>query len=348
MYNSITKLSMTLILLLIFTGNILYSDPISKNSNHIKQSNISNIEDKINKKQAIFLKIHKSDAVHYMSYYDEIVELIISKNKLLLELDRVDDIDTDRTCDIALDYSEVEFIKTEYYKTPFHDEVAKTLQYTAALYEQCHPPMAEKYLKPIIKIKEHIYLKDSVEVAKAHDILGDYYRIYMANFKKAIKEYDEAKRIREELYGINDPRITENHEKLALSLYYHGDKVNRAEQLLLNSIDLRKNVLPSKKFSLYIAYMDLGVHYSMKGEYDKSIIYLKMAQESMGSKINHDTVVILSELAQIYLNRDDLHNAQKYGEEAYRVSKEFYGNEKHYQVLENSLRLTEIRNRINK
>jgi len=308
---------------------------------------LNNIDNTIKKKQEILLQTQKSDTAQYMSLYDEIVELTISNNELLLKRDRVEDIDTDKTCDLALNYGEVEFIKTEYYKTPFHDEVAKTLQNIASLYEQCHPPMAEKYLKLILKIKEHIYTKESAEVAKVYDALGDYYRMYMANFKKAIKEYEEAKKIREILYGINDPRITENYDRLSLSLYYHGDKANRAEKLLLDSVNIRENTLPNKKLTLYSAYMDLGIHYSMKDEYDKSLIYLHKALKSFEGNLNIDYIVIVSELSQIYLNQDDLHKALKYGEEAFRVSKEYYGNDKHYQVLENSLRLTEINNRMN-
>lgn len=332
-------MKLSAILIFLFSG-MLYSKVIAKDLNHI--------DNMIKKKQEILLKTQKSDTTQYMSIYDDMVELTISKNELLLRLDKVDDIDTDKTCDLAFNYGEIEFIKTEYYKTPFHDEVAKTLQNIASLYEQCHPPMAEKYLKPILKIKEHIYTKKSAEVAKAHDALGDYYRIYMANFKRAIKEYDEANRIREKLYGISDPRTTENYGRLALSLYYHGDKIKRAEKLLLDSIDIRKNALSNKKYSLYSAYMDMGLHYSMKDEYDKSITYLHKALQSFQGKLNIDYIVIVSELSQIYLNRNDLHNAQKFGEEAYSVSKKFYGNDKHYQVLENSLRLTEINDRMNK
>ena len=93
--------------------------------------------------------------------------------------------------------------------------------------------------------------------------------------------------------------------------------------------------------------MDLGIYYSMKDEYDKSIVYLEKALKAFQGKININYIVIISELSQIYLNQDDLRNAFKYGEEAYRVSKEFYVYDTHTQVLENSLRLAEIKNRIN-
>jgi tetratricopeptide (TPR) repeat protein len=205
----------------------------------------------IKKKQATLLKTQKSDTAEYMSLYDDIAELTISKNALLYKMDRANDIDADKTCDLALDYAEVEFIKTQYYKTPFHDEVAKTLENIASLYERCHPPMAERYLKPIIKIKEHIYTKESVEVAKAHDALGDYYYSFMSNFKKAIKEYEEAKRIREKLYGTNDPRTAENYELLALSLYYHGGNDNVSKH---DFIKITQKMIEGKIF--YSQYED--------------------------------------------------------------------------------------------
>ena len=261
------------------------------------QNNLNHIDNMIKNKNTTLSKTSKSHTTQYISTYDDIAKLTISKNRLLQSLDRVDDIDTDKTCDFALKYSEVEFIKTKYYKTPFHDEVAKTLQNITKLYEQCHPPMAEKYLKSIVTIKEHIYLKDSVEVAKAHDMLGDYYQVYMANFKKAIGEYGEAKRIRGKLYGIKDPRITENYERLAFCLYYYGDKSDRAEKLLLNSIILRKEFSSDVDFPLYRAYMDAGIYHSLKGERVKHIDYFKKAKKAFSGEEKSDYERILRELS---------------------------------------------------
>jgi len=313
-----------------------------------QSSSIRHINAMLKKKQLILQKTQKNHTTEYISLYDEIAELSISKNKLLLEMDRIDDIDTDKTCDLALKYGEIEFIKTEYYKTPFHDEVAKTLENIAVLLEQCHPPMAGKYLNSVLQIKEHIYGKESAEAAKAHDAVGDYYRIYMTDFKESIKQYERAKSIREKLYGMKDPRVTENYERLAVSLYYHGDKSKQAKKLLLDSINIRKNASSNKDFPLYIAYMDLGIYYSMKDEYTKSIEYLQKALKVFQGRVNSNYIVIISELSQIYLNQDDLSNALKYAEEAYNVSKEYYRSDTHYQVLENYNRLSEINERMNK
>lgn len=170
----------------------------------------------------------------------------------------------------------------------------------------------------------------------------------MANFTEAIKYYEEANKIREKLYSIDDPRITENYGILSVSIFYHGDKNNKAEKLLLRSIDIRKKSPLNKDFPLYAAYMDMGIYYSMKDEYAKSIVYLQKALKLFQGKVNSNYIVIISELSQNYLNQNDLHNALKFGEKAYRVSKKFYGSNEHYQVLENRNRLTEINDRINK
>ena len=258
------------------------------------QNSLNHIDKMIKEKSTILSNTPKSHTTQYMSTYDDIAKLTISKNKLLMKVDKID---TDKTCDFALEYQEVEFIKTEYYKTPFNDNVADTLQNLASLFEQCHPPMAEKYLQSILKIKEHIYLKESAEVAKAHDMLGDHYRFSMANFKKSIKEYDEAKTIRVKLYGTKDPKITENYERLAFSLYYHGDKTSKAEKLLLDSINIREKAFPNIDFPLYRAYMDAGFYYSLKGEDTKHLDYYKKAKKTFSGDKKSDYKIILRELS---------------------------------------------------
>ena len=310
---STTRLSVTLLLLLLFTSN-LYSNVISKD--------INNIDNMINNKELILQKTQKSHTTEYMSLYDEIVELTISKNDLLLKLDRVEDIDTDKTCDLAMKYAEVEFIKTQYYKTPFHEEVAKTMENIISLYEQCHPPMAEKYFKPITKIKEHIHTKESVEVAKAHDALGDYYRIYMANFKRAIKEYDEAKRIRVKLYGVNDSRITENYNVLAISIFYHASDTIKAESLVLEALKIIKSDANITKVRLSQAFLDTSYFYNWTGDYKKSLSYLHEAENILvkeGYENSIEMVSIYEGFKDVYTYMNDIKSSKKYGDKALSI-----------------------------
>lgn len=346
------KLLSTLLSILFLTFTITYAKMASKEPieialytdfNSKEESHISQIEKTIEKKQGLLNKTKKSDATQYTSLYDDIAELMLSKNELLKKMERYDDIDNDKICDFAWKYEEVEFIKTQYYKTPFHDKVAKTLQNIAALYEECHRPMAEKFLQSILDIKENIHTRQSAEVANAHDGLGDYYRFSMANFKDAIKHYGLAKSIREELYKSNDPKITENASKLAMSIYYHGDKTSEAEKLLLHSVKLRENADTDSHFSLYDAYVDMGMYYSMKQKYADAVIYLKKALSVSGDRRGNEYINLLSEISTMYMNQKDFKNALKYAEEAYEKTKALYKDSQDPRVLEMLRNVEEIR-----
>ena len=308
-----------------------------------KQKNaIVLINQTIEKKKTSLNKTKKTDILTYTSLYDEMAELIILKNELLLNLDKTDDIDTDKICNFILDYEEVEFIKTQYYKTPFHDDVAKTVQNIASLYALCYPPMAGKYLKSVLRIKENVYGKESVEAANAYDKLGDHHHFSMAEFKSAIEHYEKAKVIRENLYGATDPKCTVNYGQLAMSMFYFGDKENRAEELLYRSIGIREINLSQKDFPLYSAHMDLGIYYAMKDEHSKSIIHLKEALSALKGKLNSDYIVILSELSRSYLKLNNLHNALINAKEAHIKAKELYGERKHPQVVESFRQISVI------
>ena len=255
------------------------------------------INQTLEKKKSDLLKTTKRDVLQYTSLYDEISRLIIVKNRLLMEMEKEDEVNTDEICNFILDYEEVEFIKTQFYKTPFHDSVAKTVQNIASLYELCHPPMAEKYLNSVLKIKEHIYSKGSINAAGAHDALGDYHRLAMANFQEAISHYEKANKIREDLFGKSDPRITENYSRLAICIFYHGDPMHKAEKLLLQSITIRKNSPINTEFPLYQAYMVAGMYYSMVGNYVRSIATLMEAKDTFVGKQKSDYAIILRELS---------------------------------------------------
>jgi len=309
MHNTVTRLLSVLVAIPVF-GSIAYGKTASKEPKIIltqrdnillqdkkKQSTVNQIDQMLKKKQAMLQKTQRSHVLVYTSLYDDIIELTILKNKQRIAMGQTDAIEHDKICDLAIKYGEVEFIKTEYYKTPFHDSVARTLQNTAILYEQYLPPMAEKYLRAFLKIKEHLYLAESEEVAKAYDLLGDHYRFAMANFKKAIVAYTKAKSIREKIYGINDSRTTENFGRLAFSLYYHGDKSGRAETLLQHSIERRKKSPANRIFLLYQAYMDMGHYYFTKGDTNKYLEYFRKAKKTFVGDNKSDYEMILKRLS---------------------------------------------------
>lgn len=237
------------------------------------------IDQVIKKKKATLLKTPKKDSINYTSLYDEIAKLMILKNELLEDTEKIDDINTDQVCNFILDYEEVEFIKTQFHKTPFHDDVAQTLANIAKLYEYCHPPLAQKYLKSIIKIKENVYGKNSEEVAQSLDDLAYFSRVYAFEFADAIKQYQKAKAIREILYKKDDARITKNYTRLAIAIFYHKSDKVKAEQLILKSLKIRKSDKNSDRMFIYQALIDSAYFYDLTGNHKKSLEYLREAEE---------------------------------------------------------------------
>jgi len=237
------------------------------------------IDQVIKKKKATLLKTPKKDSINYTSLYDEIAKLMILKNELLSDMEKTDDINTDQICNFILDYEEVEFIKTQFYNTPFHDDVAKTLANISKLYEYCHPSLAQKYLKSIIKIKENVYGKNSEEVAQSLDDLAYFLRVYAFEFADAIKQYQKAKAIREILYKKDDARITKNYARLAIAIFYHKSDKAKAEQLILKSLKIRKSDKNSDRMFIYQALIDTAYFYDLTGNHKKSLEYLREAEE---------------------------------------------------------------------
>ncbi|MCK5162725.1 MAG: tetratricopeptide repeat protein [Desulfobacula sp.] len=265
-----------------------------------------------------------NERIAYAKSLDQKAESIIKRGRLLQSIDALNEDEADKICNFAIEYEQAEWIKTRVYKTPFHDDIALTLQNISSLYNLCHPPLSQKYLSSILKIKEKLYSKESEQAASAHDALGDYYRLYMMNFKKAINQYEEAKRIRKKLYGVKDPRAAKNNNLLALTLFYHKGEKSEAKQLLHDAITIRENLPANKAYPVHQAYMDAGIYYSMVGEYDSAIVHFKKALNTLNDLLNDDYITILSELAVIYLNKDDLKISHGYIKEAYEKAKVLY------------------------
>ena len=255
---------------------------------------------------------------------DKRAESVLEKAQLLQSLDALDEDESDKICDFAIQYEEAEWIKTRVYKTPFHDDIALTLQNIASLYQFCHAPMAQKYLQSVLSIKEKLYTKESEEAASAHDALANFNRFYMMEFKKAITHYKEAKRIRVKLYGKKDSRITKNYNSLAITLYYHKGEKSMAEQLILEAISTKETSPVNGIFPVYKAYMDAGIYYSMRSSYESAILYFEKALQKGDLIQDSDEITILSELGMIYMNKDNLKTSFKYSKNAYEKAKNLY------------------------
>jgi len=275
---------------------------------------LEEISKRVEIKKRELLKTQKSDTIKYTTLYDTIAQLLLVKNQLLIEIGREDEEYSSEVCNFVLDYQDVEFLKTEFYKTPFHDDIATTLSNIAALYSVCHPPMAERYLNSLLKIKEHIYGKKSAEAAIVYDLLGDHYRLVMANFVHAIRSYKKANLIREQLYGLNDIRVTQNYHRLAISLFYHGQK-SQAKKLIVKSLHIYKSDKNLSQLSLAKVLMQSVDFYDMLGEYSHSLAYLKEAEEilvSLKREKSPEMIALCEKTSNIYLNQGDEKASQEY------------------------------------
>jgi tetratricopeptide (TPR) repeat protein len=255
---------------------------------------------------------------------DQKAERLIKTAQRRQQIDELQSDDSDKICDFALEYERAEWIKTKVYKTPFHEDVALTLRNIASLYKLCHAPMAQKYLQSVLKIEQQLYTAESEQAASAHDSLGDFQRLYMMEFKKAIGHYEQAKRIRIHIYGSMDPRITKNYDRLAITVFYHKNDKSYGEKLLKDSIAIREASRANKAFPSWQAHMEAGIYYSMIQAYDKAISHLETALKTFQDGRNNEDITILSELGNIYLNKNDLTMSLQYAKGAYDRGKILY------------------------
>ncbi|WP_415407891.1 hypothetical protein ACLHDG_04995 [Sulfurovum sp. CS9] len=318
MYNMRYKYFYMLGILLVFLGSSYaensvkhYNIPVSINTlieGGKQKDAIILINQIIEEKKSNLSKTKKIDTMQFASLYDEIAELMILKNQLLSDIKKIYDIDTDQICNFILDYEEVEFIKTQYYKTPFHDDVAKTLTNITKLYEYCHPPLAEKYLKSILKIKENVYGENSEDVAQSLDDLAYFSRVHTFIFDDAIKQYQKAKAIRKAIYTKDDSKVTKNYARLAIVIFYHKSDKVKAEQLILESLNIRKSDKNANSIFIYQALIDTAYFYDLTGNYKKSLKYLKEAEkllQELGKENSPEMVEVYKSISTLYLNMDD-------------------------------------------
>ena len=88
MYHLIIRLSIIFSSILLLSS-VTYGEMVSTQANSKNQTLINRVNHMIEKKQSILLKTQKSDTAQFTSLYDDIAERTVSKNKLLLEIDRV-------------------------------------------------------------------------------------------------------------------------------------------------------------------------------------------------------------------------------------------------------------------
>ena len=153
-------------------------------------------------------------------FLDNVADIYIARHDLLQETGA--DGDEEEVCDFVLQYEQAEWIRTRAHGTPFHANIAETLQRAGDLWCLCHPPKAGAFYQSAVKIQKQVNGKRHPAVADSLDRFGNYLRIHMADFQAAKKAYEESKKIRISLFGEKDPRTTKNDAAYAWTSFYTG------------------------------------------------------------------------------------------------------------------------------
>ena len=247
---------------------------------------------------------------------------LIAKGRELEALGALDRTLSDRICDVAADYAGVEELKSRQHRTPFHESVAEALSTQASLYMLCHPPLAEKYLESLLRVKEHLYGSESAEAAEVHDAMADYYRTAMAEFGRAIAHYERAKAIRTARFGKNDVRSLANNGRLALSIFFHRSDAERADALFSEAIRIAKTTSVKPNEALALAYREYGNFFALRGTYEAAEATLLKAFDQTCSAA--ERIGILCELSDVAMNAAADERARRYAADAYDEAKAYY------------------------
>lgn len=193
-----------------------------------------------------------------------------------------------------------------------------------------YPDSAINYIKESIKIS--IKLNDNLRTAKGYNCLGLVYKV-KSDFKKSFSLYKNALKILDTL----DSNVTKSavYNNLGL-IYMEFGKYNLAEEHYLTSIELlKKKEGSTKEKFLNNTLMNLSLTYRYKGEYRKSLQYVKMAIASLENS-NIDPQLIRYRNAEALMKRGMVY--LKMGK--YEKAKELLV--KNYLVVEESEELAAI------
>lgn len=260
---------------------------------------------------------------------DVLAEAYLTRRSLLERAGRESEKESRELCDFVLVYEKAEWIRTKAHATPFHPEIAATLDRIARLWRECHPPMAESFFKAAVLCRENLYGRDHEEVADALDRYARYLQGPMMNFKGARSLYENALKIREERFGPNHFQTITNLPDLARVAFFSGDrgtagKVIQRAVKTIEAKDTPEN--PDMAASLH----SLGLLEDEMGNPDRARVLLQRAAEILKrcSGPGHpDVAGILLDLARIDRNGNRTDQALRLYEKSLAILESRYGTE---------------------
>ncbi len=260
---------------------------------------------------------------------DRIADVFLTRHALLDRMNR----DTDRydkqLCDFVLIYERAEWIRTKAYKTPFHPLIAQTMDRMAALWRQCHPPMAVNYYQASIKSNENIYGANHIEVAQACERYARYLQWTMADFKGARTQYKKALKMRESLFGKSHLKTIQSLPDLAWATYFCGDK-QLANSLIRRGVEAVQTTLISDHAEVADIHHSLALLLDTAEDYGQARNHLQKAAEIRKKIFGPQHPMLgktLKDLATVCMNQKDRNRAYVYYQQALTILEKAYGPE---------------------
>lgn len=262
------------------------------------------------------------------AYLDRVADLYLMRCEFMEKIDQEGERETNELCDFVVMYERAEWIRTKAYATPFHPEIAKTLDRAAQLWRRCHPPMAEKFYKAAVSCKENIFGPIHPEVADACDRYAYYLRCSMMKFKAARSLYERALSIRETTFGKNHPKTIRNLPDLAWTTFYSGDKAYAKSVIQRAVSTVQGEMKPDPEVADILARM--GILLDETGDAGGARILLTRAADIRKRIFGYRSPEVadtLADLGLVFRNRNEPDQALRYYEEALDILKNIYGPE---------------------
>ncbi len=260
---------------------------------------------------------------------DGLADLYLIRRQLLEKMGQEEEEEARDLCDFVLIYEKAEWIRTKAYGTPFHPDIAQTLDRAARLWQQCHLPLAEKFYKAAVRCRENIFGPTHEEVAGACDRYAAYLQYFIMKTKAARAQYERALSIREALFGKDHPRTLETLADLAWSVYYSGDKTS-AKSMVRQAVNRIQEMAISNRPDMANTLNRLALFLNETGDHDQALILLQKTldiRKTALGPLHPEVAHTLVDLGRVNLSQNHPEQALVAYEKALAILEKAYGPE---------------------
>jgi CHAT domain-containing protein/Tfp pilus assembly protein PilF len=147
------------------------------------------------------------------------------------------------------------------------------------------------------------------------------------NFKEAAVVEEQALKIREQVFGIDDPAVAESLEQLG-SIYSRQAEYQKAEASFLRALKIREVSAGPESTQVFAVVNNLGALYFNMGELDKAGELLQRAlllHQKLAGTEDMMKARVLNNLGLVYSNKGDYERAEPLYEQALAIEQKVYG-----------------------